>query len=169
MTEQGWQTVTNKKIKTVKQEETINKFDPIPARQREIQAKINDENKAKKQIKLPSQSDPNQDWNYITITKNKPKPKVVLPQKEASAIKTNELDEVVQIKKVSPQMSKAIVDARVAKQWTQVQLAHNSALDVKTISEVERGGGLYVAEVFNKLSKALGVKIERNCVLEKKN
>lgn len=169
MSDQGWQTVTHNKPKKVKQDETINKFDPISARQRESQAKINAENEAKKQIKLPSQSDQNQDWNYITLTKNKPKPKVVLPQREASAVKTNESDEIIQVKKVSSQMAKSIIDARIAKQWTQIQLARNSALDLKTISEVERGGGLYDANVFNKLCKALGVKIERNCVLEKKN
>lgn len=169
MSQQGWQKVTYNKPKKVNQDEIINKFDPIPARQREAQAKLNADNEAKKQIKLPSQSDPNQDWNYITISKNKPKPKVVLPQREASAVKTNESGDIIQIKKVSPQMAKSIIDARIAKQWTQVQLAHNSALDVKTISEVERGGGLYDAGVFNKLCKTLGIKIERNCILEKKN
>ena len=170
MSDQGWQTVTNNKPKKVnnKQEESI-KFDPIPARQREAQAKINADNDAKKQIQVPTQLDPNQDWNYITFSKNKQKPKVVLPQREASAVKTNESGDIVQVKKVSPQMAREIVDARIAKQWTQVQLAHSSALDVKTISEVERGGGLYVADVFNKICKTLGIKIERNCIVEKKN
>ena len=169
MADQGWQTITHNKPKKVSNKQEVNKFDPIPARQREAQTKINSENEAKKQIKLPSQKDPNQDWNYITISKNKPKSKVILPQREASAIKTNESGDIIQVKKVSPQMAKSIVDARIAKQWTKIQLAHSSALDIKTISEVERGGGLYNASVFNKLCKILNVKIDRNCVLEKKN
>jgi ribosome-binding protein aMBF1 (putative translation factor) len=166
MSDKGWQTVTYNKPKKVKEEA---KFNPIPAIQREAQAKTNAENLAKKQIKLPTQADPNQDWNYITINKNKPKPKVVLPQREASAVKTNDSGDIIQVKKVSAQMAKSIVDARMSKKWTQVQLAHNSAIDVKTIGEVERGGGLYDSNVFNKLCKTLGIQVERNCLIEKKN
>lgn len=59
-------------------------------------------------------------------------------------------------------MAKLIVNARLAKQWTQIQLAHNSAVDTKTIGEIERGGCVYNANVFNKLCKTLGVNIERN-------
>ena len=166
MSDQGWQTVTYNKPKKAKEEA---KFDPIPARQREAQAKIDSENSEKKQIKLPTQADPNQDWNYITISKNKPKPKVVLAQRETSAFKTNQDGDIVQVKKVSPQMARAIVDARIAKKWNQVQLAHNSAVDVKIIGDIERGGCLYDANVFNKLCKTLGIQIERNCLIEKKN
>jgi ribosome-binding protein aMBF1 (putative translation factor) len=166
MSGQGWQTVTYNKPKKAKEEA---KFDPIPARQREAQAKIDAENAAKKQIKVSAQIDPNQDWKTITFTKSQEKPKVVLPQREVSAIKTNESGDIVQVKKVSQQMAKSIIDARITKKWTQVQLAHNSAVDVKTIGEVERGGGLYDANVFNKLCKTLGVQVERNCVIEKKN
>lgn len=166
MTEQGWQTISYNKPKKPKEE---TKYSPIPAIQRESQAKINAENVAKKQIKVSGQLDPNQDWKYITINKNKPKPKVVLPQREASAVKTNESGDIVQVKKVSLQMAKSIVDARMSKKWTQVQLAHKSAIDVKIIGEVERGGGFYDPNVFNKLCKTLGIQVERNCVIEKKN
>ncbi len=166
--EQGWQTVSHNRTKKVKPEEPV-KFDPIPARQREAQDKIKAQQEEKKQIKYTEQVNSNQDWQTVTITKTQPKPKVTLPQKPTSAIKFDESGDVVKTKKVSPQMAKAIVDARVAKKWTQVQLAHNSAIDVKTINEVERGGGLYDAGVFNKLTKTLGISIERNCVLEKKN
>lgn len=171
MSQQGWQTVTYNKPKKEKDEKknVIAGFDPIPSRQRETQAKINSDNLTKKQIQVPTQSNPNQDWNTITFTKPKPKSKVDLPQREQSAVKTNQSGDIVQVKKVSPQMAKAIVDARVAKKWNQVQLAHNSAIDVKTISEVERGGGLYDANIFNKLCKTLGIVVERNCLIEKKN
>jgi transcriptional regulator with XRE-family HTH domain len=65
-------------------------------------------------------------------------------------------------------MSRGIIDGRLAKKWTQVQLAHNAAVDVKTIGEIERGGCIYDATIFNKLCKALGIMIERNFVLEQK-
>ena len=168
MTEQGWQTVTNKKQKNVKEPEPV-KFDPIIARHQEAQAKINEEKQAKNTIKYLPQTNPNQDWNHITISKPQQKQKISLPQKEASAIKTNESGDIVQVKKVSPQMGKAICDARISKKWTQIQLAHNSTIDVKTIGEIEKGGGLYNANVFNKLCKTLGVIIDRNFIVEKKN
>lgn len=158
----GWNLVSNKKTKP----NTIipaqnNLQDPIIARQREAQTKLEAEKQESKQIKYVEQKNPDQDWNYISLNKTKPKPKVSLLQREASAIKEN-VNGDVKIKKVSKSMAKAVVDARVARQWTQLQLAHNSALDTKTIGEIERGGCVYNANVFNKLCKTLGVNIERN-------
>lgn len=163
MTEQGgWQIVSNKKSnKKVNPVQTNSVQDPIIARQREAQSKLDAEKIALKQIKYGEQKDPNANWGYTTLSKTKPKPKVSQPQREASAIKEN-ADGDVKIKKVSKSMAKAIVDARLAKQWTQVQLAHNSAVDTKTIGEIERGGCVYNANVFNKLCKTLGVNVERN-------
>jgi ribosome-binding protein aMBF1 (putative translation factor) len=59
-------------------------------------------------------------------------------------------------------MAKAIIDALINKKWSQLQLAHNSNIDIKYINEIERGGCLYDDNIFNKLSKVLGVIIERN-------
>ena len=168
MANQGWQTITSNKTKKNNQDEPVN-FDPIPARQREAQAKIAAALAAKKEMNLPIQSNPNQDWNNVTISKPQQKQKVSLPQREASAIKINESGDIIQIKKVSPQMARAVIDARIAKKWTQVQLSHNSTIDVKTISEIEKGKGLYDANVFNKLCKTFGITIERNYLLEIKN
>lgn len=161
MTEQGgWQVVSNKKSNKVIPIQT-NIQDPIIARQREAQAKLEAEKLASKQIKYREQKDPNANWGYTTLSKTKPIPKASQPQKEALAIKENP-DGDVKIKKVSKSMAKAIIDARVAKQWTQIQLAHNSAVDTKTIGEIEKGGSVYNANVFNKLCKTLGVNVERN-------
>lgn len=160
--QEGWQVVSNKKSnKKVIPVQTNSVQDPIIARQREAQAKLDAEKLASKQIKYGEQKDPDANWGYTTLTKTKPKPKVSQPQREASAIKEN-ADGDVKIKKVSKSMAKAIVDARLAKQWTQVQLAYNSAVDTKTIGEIERGGCVYNANVFNKLCKTLGVNVERN-------
>ena len=161
MSEQGWQTVTNKKNKVKQVQEQ--KFDPIIARQKETQAKLEADKIASKQIKYDGPKDLNQDWNYLTITKSKPKPKVSLPQKPASVIKGNADDEdgIVKIKKVSKNMAQNVTNARIAKQWSQIQLAHNAAVDAKLIGEIERGGCVYVAEHVNKIARALNVKIPR--------
>lgn len=161
--QEGWQVVSNTKsnAKKVIPVQTNIIQDPIIARQREALAKLEADKLASKQIKYGEQKDPNANWEYTTLSKTKPKPKVSQPQREATAIKEN-LDGDVKIKKVSKSMAKAIMDARLAKQWTQIQLAHNSAIDTKTIGEIERGGCVYNANIFNKLCKTLGIKVERN-------
>lgn len=167
--EQGWQTVVNKKQKP-KESKAVEpvKFEPIMAKQREAKAKADSIALTNKQIKYNDPINKEQDWNNITLTKPKPKPKSTQQQRQASSIKLNEDGEVVQLKKVSPQMSRSIIDGRLAKKWTQIQLAHNSAVDIKTISEIERGGCVYDANVFNKICKAMGITVERNFILEQK-
>ena len=162
MSNQGdWQVVSNKKSNTKKviTEQTNSIQDPIIARQRESQAKFEADKQEAKQIKYGEQKDPTANWGYTTLSKTKPK--VSQPQREASPIKEN-ADRDIKIKKVSKTMAKAIVNARLARKWTQVQLAHNCAVDTKTIAEIERGGYVYNPNVFNKLCKTLGVNVERN-------
>lgn len=103
-----------------------------------------------------------QDWQTVTISKPKPKVKVSQPQNIQTPIKVDEAGNITKVKKVSQKMAKAVVDARLLKKWTQIQLAHNSCVDVKTIGEIERGGSLYNATTFNKICKGLGVKIDRD-------
>ena len=167
MGEQCWQTVTNKKQIKVKPEEPT-KFDPIIARQREATEKAQVEKIASQQIKYGESVNKEQDWKYVTINKPQPKPKSTLPQRATSSIKINEDGDIIKIKKVSPQMSKAIIDARIVKKWTQIQLANNAGVDTKTVNEIERGNCLYVADVFNKLTKALGINIQRDYLVEEK-
>ena len=163
MSEQDWQLVQNKKTKSNKQVQEIAKpFDPIISRQKETQAKLNAIKQESKQIKYNESTNSNQDWNTIMIGKSQPKQKVSQLQKIPSAIKETEPGSVVKIKKVSKLMAKAIVDARIVKQWTQIQLAHNSNIDVKTIGEIENATSVYDSNIFNKITKALGIKIERN-------
>ena len=169
MSQEIWQTIVGQKQKQnkVKPVEPV-KFDPIPGRQ----AKIHADQQAQQQACQQAQqinSNPNQDWNTIVLEKTKPKQKIVIPQRQASSIKINESDDTIQIKKVSNQMARAVIDARCSKKWSQVQLAHNSNIDIKTINEIERGGSVYDANVFNKLCKALGTTIERNYDLIQKN
>jgi ribosome-binding protein aMBF1 (putative translation factor) len=162
--QESWKVVSNKKTKPSTVIPLQNKYiDPIISRQRETQAKLEADKQASKQIKYEEQKDLNQDWNYISFNKPtpKPKPQSTIPQREASAIKEN-ADGDIKIKKVSKSMAKAIVDARVARKWTQLQLALNSAIDIKSIGEIERSGCVYNANVFNKLCKTLGINVERN-------
>jgi ribosome-binding protein aMBF1 (putative translation factor) len=162
MDEQGWQTVSNKKSKQKVNTDQEKFSDPIIARQIQRKAKLDADKQESMKVKYDGSKDPNQDWNYITISKTKPKPKVSLPQGIPTTFKETEEGGIIKIKKVSKAMGKAVTDARIAKQWTQVQLAHNSTVDSKTIGEIERGCGVYDSNIFNKISKALGVKIERN-------
>lgn len=161
MSEQGWQTVSNnKKQKVIKVQEKS--FDPIIARQKETRAKLDSDKQESIKIKYDGPRDLNQDWNYISIGKSKTKQPVSLPSGTPTSFKETEEGGIVKIKKVSKAMSKAVTDARIAKKWTQVQLAHNSTVDSKIIGEIERGGSVYDSNVFNKITKALGVRIERN-------
>jgi ribosome-binding protein aMBF1 (putative translation factor) len=163
---QGWQTVSYKKTE---KKEPVKNFDPIIARQKEQNSKEQADKLAKNQIKYSETKFEHQQWEPTIISNsNKPKPKTNQTQREPSAIKLNESGDIVKVKKVSPQMARGIVDARIAKKWTQIQLAHNSAIDVKSIGEIERGGCIYDANVFNKLCNTLGVKIERNILIEEK-
>ena len=159
MSQKGWQTVSNdkKKVKPI-QEKSI---DPIIARRKEADSKFDAAKEESMKIKYDEPKNPNQDWTYITMSKTKPKPKVSTPQVAPLSFKETE-EGGIKIKKVSKAMGKAVSDARIAKQWTQVQLAHNSTVDSKTINEIERCVAVYDSNVFNKISKALGVKIERN-------
>jgi ribosome-binding protein aMBF1 (putative translation factor) len=143
MSDQNWQTVTNKKNK----EKNINKENNINL------------------IKYDDNKYVNQDWNYITLNKPLPKQKFIQTQKPATSIKINDDGDIIKIKKVSSEMAKQIIDARIAKKWTQIDLAHNSTINIKTINNIEKGGCLYDADVFNKLCKILGIKIERNYII----
>jgi DNA-binding XRE family transcriptional regulator len=170
MSNNEWQTVTNgKKSKQSKQVIPVN-FDPIISRQQEALAKANQEKISNGQVVYGAPQDAKQDWNYISIGKAKTisKPKGPTIQSASSGVKTNRDGEIVGIKKVSKEMAQSIVSARVSKQWTQVQLAHNSGVDVKTINEIERSGCIYEPGIFNKISKALGITIERNYIMEQK-
>ena len=163
MTDQNWQTISNKnkKKKIPIQEKT---FDPIIARQKETQAKLEKDNLAYKQIKYDGPKDPTQDWNYLTINKSKPNSnqKISHPKGIPTSIKETEEGGIVKIKKISKSMAQNVINARIAKQWSQVQLAYNAAIDVKNIGEIEKGGCIYDSNIFNKICKALGVNIERN-------
>lgn len=156
---QGWQTVTHSKKKKVQQ---APQFDPIIARQRETLAKQEIAKQEASKIKYGEQKDLNQDWNYITITKSQQKPKISHPQGTPTSIKETDVGGINKIKRISKSMSKSVVDARVSKQWSQIQLAHISNVDIKIINEIEKGGSIYDSNIFNKVCKALGVNIERN-------
>ena len=159
--EQKWQTVVNKKKNKIISPSLL-PYDPIISRQKETFEKNELEKLEKSEIKYNPQINHDQDWNYISIGKILPKQKKVQPQYVASAIKQTNDDDIIKIKKVSKNMAKNIIDARIARKWTQIQLAHNSAIDVKTINEIEKGGCVYDANIFNKLCKTLCVNIDRN-------
>ncbi len=109
-----------------------------------------------------------QDWKQIVLSnpnlKKKNQPVKIVNRADTKQVftKTDAEGEVVGVKKVSSQMAHELVQARNAASLTQVQLAKKCNLDTKTISENERGGNVYNAQIWNKICKELGVKIERN-------
>ena len=105
-----------------------------------------------------------QDWTHVVFKKPVKQTTTIVPKTSSpqSGTKTNENDEVVSIKKVTVKMSQLVVQARITKKLTQVQLANACCLDSKIINEIERGGCVYNADQINKISKILNIKIPRD-------
>ena len=112
----------------------------------------------------------NQDWEPVILNKNKPtgeKNIVEKKEKEQNVIKTDDLGNAIGLKKITKEMSKCIIEARISKKITQDQLAQLCCLDKKIINDIEKGDYVYNANNINKISRVLGIKIERN--FENKN
>lgn len=123
-----------------------------------------------------------QEWKIVTNKKkNKvktiepikfnpipPKPVNPIPPKPVNILSNistkNTHQESIKIKKISSQMSKSIVDTRLQKKWTQIELARKAGIDVKLLIEIEKSNCLYNPDIFNKICKALEISIERNCI-----
>ena len=99
-----------------------------------------------------------QDWNTVILRKKTEKKS---NQNSNSNLKKKENDDKIEIKKVSKQMAKQIIDGRMAKKMTQLNLAQQSCIDVKIIKQIESGNCIYNSEHINKISKVLGMKIDR--------
>jgi len=106
-----------------------------------------------------------QDWTTVVLKKNKSDKKTSETNQNKQInhnnYKKQDNDDKIQIKKVSKQMAKQIIDSRVAKKMTQVNLAQQSCIDIKMIKEIENGSCIYNSDHINKISKVLGIKIER--------
>jgi ribosome-binding protein aMBF1 (putative translation factor) len=70
-------------------------------------------------------------------------------------------NEVIKLKIVSREMAQFIIKSRNEKGLKQDELARQSNLDTKTISDIERGGCVYNATQINRIAKVLGVNIPR--------
>ena len=105
-----------------------------------------------------------QDWT--TVTFNKPKPVTTTTSNPVNhtqpKIKLDaEGNEISNIKYVTKEMAKIIIESRTSQKLTQKDLATKCNMDSKIINEIERGGCVYVAEHLNKIARALNVKIPR--------
>jgi ribosome-binding protein aMBF1 (putative translation factor) len=109
-----------------------------------------------------------QNWTPVILSnpklKKKNQPTTIVDRRDTkqNTVKTDAEGDVIGVKKVSKEMANELVKARTSKNLTQVQLARMCNLDSKVIGDNERGGCLYDAQIWNKLCKELGVKIERN-------
>jgi putative transcription factor len=70
-------------------------------------------------------------------------------------------DEEIKFETVSHECAIAVQNARLAKQWTQAQLAKAINEKTGTVIDIESGHGQYVADQINRIEKVLGVKIPR--------
>ena len=109
-----------------------------------------------------------QDWTTVVLKKksdkknNQSNQNNQNNQSNQNNFKKQDNDDKIQIKKVSKQnMARQIVDGRVAKKMTQLNLAQQSCIDIKMIKEIENASCVYNSDHINKISKVLGIKIER--------
>ena len=70
-------------------------------------------------------------------------------------------DEEIKYELVAHQVSLAVQTARLAKEWSQAQLAKAVNEKTGTIVEIESGTAKYNADTINRIEKVLGVKIPR--------
>ncbi len=64
-------------------------------------------------------------------------------------------------KTVSASLSRAIIDARCAKKWSQQQLASEISERVQVIQTYENGTAVPSPQILNKLDRALGIHLPR--------
>jgi ribosome-binding protein aMBF1 (putative translation factor) len=105
-----------------------------------------------------------QDWTTVTFNK----PKTAATNVSATVNHTQpkvrldaEGNEISNIKYVTKEMARIIIESRTSQKLTQKELATKCNMDSKIINEIERGGCVYVAEHVNKIARALNVKIPR--------
>ena len=70
-------------------------------------------------------------------------------------------DEEIKYEVVSHEVSMAVQNARIAKDWTQAQLAKKVNEKPSAIHDLENGTGKYNADLVNRIERVLGVKIPR--------
>jgi ribosome-binding protein aMBF1 (putative translation factor) len=106
-----------------------------------------------------------QDWDQVIFIKPSSIKKVNknIVQKPPSSIKLNSDDEVIKIKKITKNMSSAVIRARNFKNMTQTDLGVKSHVGLKAVKEIEKGGSLYNAVIFDKICRVLGTNIRRDC------
>ena len=96
-----------------------------------------------------------------TVETKGSKPTVSRPTTVAKVSYDDDGNEVIKLKTVSREMAQFIVKSRTEKGLKQADLAKQSNLNTKTISEIESGGCVYIAAQINKIAKVLGVNIPR--------
>jgi ribosome-binding protein aMBF1 (putative translation factor) len=106
-----------------------------------------------------------QDWTPVVIKKPKKekenKPHISKPPSCVKTTYTENGEEVSKFKIVSHEMAQFIIKARTEKNLKQCDVAKRANLDIKIISEIEKGGCIYNAINVNKIAKVLGVNIPR--------
>jgi ribosome-binding protein aMBF1 (putative translation factor) len=105
-----------------------------------------------------------QDWKPIVLKDKKEvtgKDIITKPKLNQPKIKEDAEGNII-VKKVSKEMAQQVVQGRISKKMSQIDLAKACNIDTKILNEIEKGNCVYNAEHFNKICKTLNIKIERN-------
>ena len=70
-------------------------------------------------------------------------------------------DEEIKYEMISHEVSIAVQNARIAKEWSQAELAKKVNEKPTAIHDIENGSARYNANLLNRIEKVLGVKIPR--------
>lgn len=98
----------------------------------------------------------NQDWKPLTISKDKPRTQVTY---QVSENKKLEDAEIPIKRKLGMEEGKKIQQARVAKGWTQQDLALRLSIRPNIVQEYETGNVIPERNLLNKMNRVLGIKI----------
>ena len=103
-----------------------------------------------------------QDWNEVVLRKpvEIEKGNINLNHK-SNAQKMLEGDDIVAPPKTNKELKLAIQQARIAKKWSQKELATNMNTTAQIISQYENGKAVPNNAFLSKLEKKLGVKLPR--------
>lgn len=108
--------------------------------------------------------------NWASIASIKPDNQINIPivrkhktvgKEETNEQKTEDVDDIKAIKKVSHSLKMQIMQARSSKKWTQKELAAKIGVPAKTIQTYENGTAIPDNRILNKLRSVLGTKLKK--------
>jgi len=97
--------------------------------------------------------------NKSVLTPRNGAPTITHSSKSAAALENEDLE--LKHQSVAPELKRAIMQARAAKQMTQKALALQLGCDAKTVAEYESGKAIPNNSLIAKMERTLGAKLPR--------